>query len=669
MASGTAQLQKRFAARYDVRRGHVLLIGEEGCDAAQRIEAERGWPIVQIGDFDEAQCWLRAASSCAALIVSELRPASLRPMLALARQTAIDSPGVSLGYLYGRNSEQLLTAAETMLRPSSTSPSSEQPIRLFNMLASRYPIRAAGLFDAHANAREKSEVIEMFQQPSELDFLVGHSNGCDMGLGGVLLCRHDSIPAAAADELRVMPCYHGGPCSRHAAKKGTVTSSDLAGTRRAIAACCWGVLTGQGPFSPEYSIGESLLLHAGLSSLITTLRVTGFETPELTLLYHYSAAGLPFGAIANLANRLRLAGGFEAEWICFGDPAARIPGAHEPAELNVEAEERAPVRLSVPAFADDVVAFLPEERMPPESIALVRNASEDLSGALSPDGAVFLTTNCERDQEIHLDIIGRCDLKQSTDVGLDLQSGLEFLEVYLQGPLREAHPAEAASAMAAFLALRRVLLGWSLGYAPVGAVMRYEFIAAEFATLDGALVELCSRVLDLAAAYTLRSGCMQSHLWSWAYDQVAYVPDVGRCLQCGSAVSETVLRQKMGAGERRIGFCDGCGFLYDGEAGIDRYLVAPESIAAGGTCKLGIVSINTSRFRNPASILCVFDRYETAASVLVREDFSVLPGEERQCCFEIEIPRDAAKGVHYLGATVMVGTKLACYQRPIWVNS
>lgn len=670
MPSAKAQAQCEFAARFDVTRGRILLLGDAGCNAAERIEAARGWPVTRVRDFDETQEQVAKAGTGAALVVTELGPHSIRPMLALARHSAVEAPGLSLGYLAGRDSSQLLESAERTLNPAPDGAECSGPVRLFNMLPSRYPIRAAGLFDARGDGRDARQVIEIFQQDSALDFLVGHSNGCDMGLGGVLLCRRDSVSAAPKDELRVMPCYHGAPCSRHAGKKGTVTSSDLAGARRVIAACCWGAIFGQGPFSPEYSIGESLLFHSGVSTLLTTLRVTGFETPELTLLYHYCAAGVPFGAVASLANRLRLAAGFEAEWICFGDPGDRIAAASETVRTEVVGEAPLSADVHIPSSTAnrDICSLLPKERIPREPVALTRASGSVVSGAVSPEGAIFLTTSAGPSQTVHVDIVPRSDLKQSTDIPADLLPGLESLAIYLQGPLRDSYPREIAAAAESYSALRRLLAGWTLGSTPVGSLLRYESIAGELEEVTGVVAELGSRILDLAAAYTLRSGCMQSHLWSWAYDQSDYLPDIGRCLQCGSPVSETEMQRKTGDGERRLGFCDGCGFLYDGYDGMERLLRAPDRATAGTVCELAITCRNPSRFKMPVSALGVFDRYETEGSTLTRREFLLDPGEESSCNLCIEIPADAVRGVNYVGATTIIGTNLGCYQRPIWIT-
>ena len=650
--------------------GLVLAVGDAGERAAEVVAERRGWRLTHVRDFDEAAARLATATTGAALIVAEMKALEVRPLLDLARDLAERAPDLCLGYLYGRSGVQLEEAAAALLRGTEDAPA-DGVVRLFNMLSARHPLQGANLLEAHQSSADKTEVIRLFKQRSALDILVGHSNGCDMGLGGVLLCRHDDVQSASAEELRVMPCYHGGPCSRHAANKGIVTSSDAAGARRVAAACCWGVTMARGPFAAEYSIGESLLLHAGVAALLGTVRAASFETPELTLLYHACAAGLPFAAVANRLNRYRLRAGLEAEWVCFGDPVTSVACTSVVVPVDVDASDgvSTSVRLTAPPGPIDLRAFLSGDCVPEEPIVLTHDAGETIAGALSPDGTICLTMNGATAQDVRLQIVDRRHLARSTGVEPDFAADLEFLDVYLHGPLRELQPSSVKTAVESLAAVRRVFWGWSLGSVPLGAILRYEAVAAELAALDDAVDTLADHLLDVVDAYVRRAGCMHTHLWVWAYRQAPGSADAGRCTFCGASISETTMVPKQGSAARRVGFCDGCGFVYDGDPSWGSDLAAPIVVSPGAVCEMSLRIRNGARASRRVRALGVFDRHETGASVIARQDFGVLePGEERTCHVDVEIPANAAAGVNYLGMAVMMGPKLNCYQRVVLVK-
>lgn len=658
------------ALQYETTSGKVLLIGKEGEEAALAVSVARGWPLTELGRLEDVpqQSGHELGS---VLVVAPSRLLKVRQLIEIARRMALDAPAVSLGYLSGDNSEKLSRAAQNMLRWSRDAQPPEQTIRLVNMLRSRHPVKAAGLVNLHERLQTPNAVIDALSMPSELDILIGHSNGCDLGLGGVIYCRRPSELDAPPSELRVMPCFQGGVCSRRAANKGIVTSADSSGARRVIAACCWGITLDESLFSSQYSIGAALLQHAGVESMLAVLRATGFETPELLQMYYFAAAGVPFGTIASLANRLRIRAGLAPEWMCFGDPASRINGRLTEAPIEQDNEQADLFKITVPtglAMPADLYGVLPAELLPLEPIVLV-DGEAVTAGAISLDGTVFLTVERETTRELTLRITDRSSLDGAVDFAVQLRSGLDFVDVLLLGPLRGMAPDLTEACRLAAAQFRMVLAGWGPANVPIGSLLSEKSIREELALLAFAARNFSTAFIELIAAYTARAGCMQSGLWAWAYREAGGNEGAGRCPHCRAAVAEVAMQSLTGQDRRSIAFCDACGFLYDGAPEVARWLEGPHTVAPGQTLTLRLAVKNPYGFQVPLGAIAVFDRHETATSVLVRQQFDDLGGrEERDLVLDIEVPADASPGVNYVGAGLVVGTRTSCYQRPVYVQ-
>jgi hypothetical protein len=656
--------------QYETISGKILLVGKEGEEAALAVSIARGWPMTELARLEDVpqQAGNEPGS---VLVVAPSRLLKVRLLIEIARRMALDAPAVSLGYLSGDNSEKLSRAAQNMLRWSKDAQPPEQTVRVVNMLRSRHPVKAAGLVDLHERLQTPNAVIETLSMPSELDILIGHSNGCDLGLGGVIYCRRPSESDASPSELRVMPCFQGGVCSRQAANKGIVTSADSSGARRVIAACCWGVTLDESLFSSRYSIGAALLQHAGVESMLAVLRATGFETPELLQMYHYAAVGAPFGTIASLANRLRIRAGLAPEWMCFGDPASHLNGRLTEAPIEPDNEQADLFKITIPAglaLPADIYGVLPTELLPLEPIVLV-DSEAVTAGAISPDGMLFLTVEREATRELTLRITDRTSLDGAVDFAARLRSGLDFVDVLLLGPLSGMLPELTEACRLAVAQFRKVLAGWGLAKVPIGSVLSEESIRKELALLAYCARNFGSAFIELIAVYAARAGCMQSGLWAWAYHEAGANEDAGRCPHCRGVVAETAMQSLTGQDRRSIAFCDACGFLYDGDPEVARWLEGPYTTAPGQILTLRLAVRNPYGFRVPVAAIAVFDRHETSGSIIVRKEFDDLAArEERNLVLDIEVPAGATPGVNYVGAGLVVGTRTSCYQRPVFVQ-
>jgi hypothetical protein len=207
---------------------------------------------------------------------------------------------------------------------------------------------------------------------------------------------------------------------------------------------------------------------------------------------------------------------------------------------------------------------------------------------------------------------------------------------------------------------------WPLETRPVGSIVDNEWVQEVWQHLHLALRGLAARVLDVAERHMLRFGCMHTKAWVWAFRQVGTEEAVGGCAYCGEAVDESVLQARLRGPTRLVGFCDGCGFLYDGDPGFGRWLETDGPLKAGTNCRVNVRVRNPHRIAVPLSGVAVFDMHESKASSVSRQEFEALAvGEERTLTFDVPIPAGAFSGTHYLGAALMAGTQLNFFQRPV----
>jgi len=646
---------------------HALLIGEAGERAFERVGDPSEWTAAVLSDLGAAREVLLSGISGAAMVIADVSRLSVRELLATASDVAEHAPDLALGYVCGRDAVQLSGRA-ARVRAGDPGPRSTTPIRLFNQLFQRHPLRGANLLDGREVATSAEEAIAMLRDPSELDFFIGHSNGIDMSVGGVVLCRHDGLREALPPDHRTMPCFHGGECTRRLGGAGMRTPVDGIGARRVVNASCWGAVPDAAAFASEFSLAEGLLHGANLDVLLACLRVVSFETPELSLMYYLCNSGIPLGLVANRANQLRRLACQEAEWICFGDPRQVLPCASE-AISPLRTGSDGVVEISIPearARARDLRVSLSGLRMPEQPVAIALSPDGVVSSALDPRGELHLTVAANWRGVLRLLVLDRRAMTAATRGAAQLLAWLGFLDAYAHGPLQARQPERVAAVIRAAGEVRCMLLSWPLDELPVASVIGSDVLARLWAVLDRQLAKFCELAVELAIESMRVTGCMQFDWWVWAYQMVSAKRIDGGCVYCGHDLHEWILRARLQDATRRMGLCDGCGCVYDGEPELVRWLQIEAGARAGHELVLRLLVSNPLPVTLPVVAAVVFDLHEKQLSVTSPAAHrSVRPAERIELVLRLPIPDVVYSGTYYVGAAVAVGSRINFLQRPV----
>jgi hypothetical protein len=646
----------------------VLQIGATADDAAQFVGAGRGWRVVQLPTLEAMHPFLTGNRSGTALVVCDAAELRIRPLLTMARDVAHDSPELSLGYLYGRGRDGLSRAARKFVaKPTSKS----GVIRLFSMLGDHYPLAGARVSVIGSGAlREHGDSI--IQGASALDFLVGHSNGQDMGLGGRVLCARPASGAAAVDTLRVMPCFRGGACQRERSGKGAAFLGDLVGAARLVNLSCWGVTLHDRPFAPESSVGEALLARSGVAVMIAALRALNVEAAELLLMYYYGVMGTAFGHLVNLVNQFRLRSGADAEWICFGDPSEAIERSAESAEVT-QAHD-AFVVSSLPkgrSEACDLVMSVDPWRLPEQPVLIQQTRPDQLlPAAIDPRGMICVTVPPGwLEPEIRYRIVDRRTIDLATPAATTLLLDLNQLEAVVGGPDRAPMRESVRRARETLSRVRHGIENHAAFPLPIGLAFPDGWSRNMVAQIATTLLELIVPVLDLCETFSRNFGLMQAQLWAWAFHQVGSTVAAADCPYCGSTVDERIYQSRLHSLRKCIAYCDACGFVYGGDRSVAQFIQADEPVQAGASAIASVTVTNPYEYEVPVSGYFVFDMHEFQSSSVTRfEGGMAPPGGQKEIRAEVPIPEGAASGTYYLGATILVGAKLNSLQRPIQIG-
>lgn len=641
----------------------VVLVGDAGHEAAAEISRERGWDLLKFSTLESARPFLCGNLNGTVLVVCDASNLRTRSLLAVAREVAVGSPQLSLGYLYGRGPLALAEAADKLInRPEDSS----GRIRVFSMFGQHYPLGGARAspIDTQALRERGTEIIREF---SPLDFFIGHSNGQDMGLGGRVLCGWAAHAVLPADELRVMPCFHGGTCQREASGKGPPVRGDEVGARRIVNLSCWGVALHDRPFAPEFSVGEALLRGKGVAVMLAALRALNLESPEVLLFYHRCVAGMPFGQIANLANQFRLSAGEQAEWVCLGDPSEAVCRTSFKTEA-VWSEGSLCLRIpdQVREEGRDFATHVDPADLPEQPILIQQTGGELLPAVVDPCGTVCVSVPAGwHEPEIRYRIVDRRMFDSVSSIGIMLAEDLDFLDCLLagadHGPMRDSVP----SAQEAVRKLRDALGTSAATHLPLGEAIRDRWPARILAPVTLALRDLSEPILDVSEAFARNFGLMQPRMWMQNFHYAGTNVQVSVCPTCRSAVDERVLDSKLRRLRRWMGFCDACGFLYAGDPVIGRFIFLQDPVPSGTSMTVSMNVANPYQFEVSVSGYFILDLHEFRSSKVARFNGGTVPAlQSKEVSASLHIPQAMAPGTYLLGAAILVGAKLNAFQRP-----
>ena len=575
-----------------------------------------------------------------------------------------------LGFLYGRGEEQLLQAAKKL--PVKPTPGQNiLPQFVYNAAPDRSFLSGARLADPCEAADSPEERARLLTQRTELIYLLGHSNGLDEGIGDIVLCRKDSCPAEP-DDLAVLPCFHGGPCPRTAPGGVHRMCPGEIGAQRVINLTCWGIPIAGKPFAPRFSVGEGLLLSAGVEALITTIRVTDFYDSELLLMYYLCNAGFPFGAVANKVNQYRMKTNRLAEILCFGDPLSQLsPIVHHVA--GEKREDRAwAVRL--PRSLDkatDFGAYLPEMDAIHNPLILDLTPDASLMAAvLDPPDTLYFTVLRDSDAaEFKFKLIHRDTVTQIPQEHLRLLQDLDFFAIsfprLIRSPL-ERKPIRAVSKLLEEIKAR--LRSWPLAHMGIGSKVHIESLAELYFAPTKLLALLIDKLLDFYGKFMSKYTGLHSKYWHADYQFSHLEANIARCPYCGCFIDEIVFEKIIRKESRRLGNCDGCGLVYDGRSELPRWVKISDNPIVGSALAISLKVKNPYSLTVPAGVVAVLENGSSEQKCISRIGPEMIGTDEgSEAEFLLKIPGAPHKGVYYLSVAILVGAKINFLRRPIEV--
>ncbi len=650
---------------------HVVSVGPSAEAAAEYVGEHLGWPVSMVDSMSGAGSMVASGVDGTVLIVSDAGKETPRSFVSVAKSAANASPNLCLGFLYGRGEEQLLSAARRMSDQPYIGEARKQ--YLFVDSLDTWGFNAAHLTPVSEVAHDRETTGDLIEAPMDLAFLAGHANGIDMNLGEVVLCRHSHTAPAELDQLDAFPCYHGGPCVRIIGGTRTKRAIEDVGARCLVNLTCWGVSIAPTPYAPEYTLGEGLLHHGKVMSMVTTVRVAVFDSTDLALLYYLCNDGLPLGQVANRANRLRLLNGRGAELLCFGDPRARIEPRLEKAEATRQGETW---ELHIPPSQYgpmDIRADIPTGSMD-DTIVLVDNtpSTRFLGGMLDPSGVLYASVaESANNDEVTFELARRSEVVERRNGARRVYQDLEFLDAYLPGLMESSDNREALMGIAETLAgVKEFLRSWPLYTMTKGSAVLRSVPDAVWGTLTTGLTALVESLMDFFMEFLGTRPGLHYDDWLGGYQYRRTIRDRIQCRYCGYHVDEWVHESRMSHATRRVGKCHACGIIYDGDPVIGRWLTTEDILERGCPTSVRVTGRNPYGFPVPVAAVTVLERWELKESRIAKAGPSIVDAGER-CDAEValEVPESFPHGVHHVSVAWMVGGRINFLRRDLRIRS
>jgi hypothetical protein len=639
----------------------AVAVGPAAAQAARHAR-ERGWGVLEAADLERAGDLLTAAAEAgarSALVLAAIGEFPPEAFLRLSGRLCREGGALAVGFAYGRDGEQLLAAVRRLDAPPP--PGAGQAALLhpsFEDFVAGTRVRAA----ANGGSPPTEEVMTA---GAGILYLLGHSNGHDLHLGGAVICRRGVLEGAPRPE-RAFPCYYGAACCYQG--RAHRMDADVVSARVAVVLTCWGV-SPRTPFSPETSTGEGLAGSGRVRALVTSLRSERFGRSDFLPLYYAFGMGLPAGRAVAMANRGRMAQGVRASLVCYGDPEMGSPATVVDVAAAPDGAGRFAAEL--PAGPVEVRIALPREEAAAATLAVIEDGPPTGAAWLG-EGALFLTTrgkggrlvfSCASSGRVRAESAGLAGV-------LDDVAGLSHFCRALAEE-NAAPPAEINRFAAAVGAAAGVLHRWPLARVKPGKVLSRRQVEKTWASLHSCLGELGVAFLDVCAAAAALGGIpMRAGQGQWVVTGEGDSPLP--CGYCGSVVVEDEMEFPLTRHRRRSGNCFCCGTVFVGDPDTARILEVEEPLRLGRTVEVRIP------VRNPYPVAV-----EVGALTLLGGFDSTLPQPSGRSTplrlapggtgtVTVPMGLDPAgrlgEGMYYLSGAVMVGARLTFLRRPVEVR-
>jgi hypothetical protein len=202
--------------------------------------------------------------------------------------------------------------------------------------------------DVLGSATEPAVVREALGTGYGVVTIVGHSDGVDAWLPGLVLCPMDRpLPADATE--RLPNCRVTGVCHRlnraieDALASDTLLPPEGVAARVLVMACCSGALYDRSLVDPRFGLALRLASSSSIGALVTTWEIAVPRDHEIEVLSALLASGIPVGDAVVEFGKTEIATSGRFRPCLFGDPRTRIPPATLQADLFRAAKTAAPI--------------------------------------------------------------------------------------------------------------------------------------------------------------------------------------------------------------------------------------------------------------------------------------------------------------------------------------
>ncbi|MEM7151413.1 MAG: hypothetical protein AAF799_01165 [Myxococcota bacterium] len=633
----------------------VIGWGTAASPAARMLAKEREAQLALLDDGDAVKQTLGQTNG-PVLVVTTTR--DIDEFLDLVHGAA-DTPNRCLGFILGDDEAQCLRRAERLCEVSGPGARGDQPYW------SVEPCRLHGA--SLATYDDAEEAARSIEEPSEVAFIVGHSNGFDMLAGHVFMCMNDE---ASEDEpsLALLPCFHGAECTRIGPNQLRLNPRRIRATR-IISVACWGVNLSGALYDTPLSVSTGFLDNGNIEAMITTVRIACSHPAAVALLYYYANLGLPFGQVANRVNAELRGLGYEMDYACFGEPTSRLEPSVEEHPMRIEGRSIT-VQLEPRDEPRDIWLRVDPQVVPDEPL-IVETSEACSTGVITPTGDLFLTVEPEG-ETVSITLASKTELRRDEAAAAVLRD-IEALGRLLRSisPTDDETQELANEAHACWRQAIDYLERWPFGLLGVGE-LTHEFVLDDMwsgveqrvSTLAVATAKLYSRYVDSHSCIFPFYGGLSR------YEGSTLHTSQGQCVQCGNTNDQTRYRARLGDLERVVFACRVCGLTYSGDPSLVSELRGPKLLRERDQSVAHVTVTNPYDFPVKVCAVVVFaefrrDKRPHADPIVVDLDANA----EAQLEIPFEIPPETIPGRHNLGACVLVGARSHFMRAPLTIGA
>jgi hypothetical protein len=511
----------------------------------------------------------------------------------------------------------------------------------------------AAVEDVRGAGASAQQAAVQAQNPLGSALLFGHSNGQCHGAGGVAICQRDRHNPRHTEEHQ-LPCFGNVSCRFDGGDAYVRVSTDKLQMEVVIDFTCFGYVLGDHTLLAKDGVGKGMLENSRLHALVSSLRAFKPNRHDYRLAAYLAHDGCEMGRLAMTLNRARVRElGEDAEFLCFGDPRARLAAS----VLAVGETSEFQVTVTRPDGTDNKACDL-SIRMKPaqEEIMVFSKAS---SAAWSPDGTVYVTLP-EGQASARL-IRFPTDAARMTISFEPLIPHLDFLEHYLaaltEHPLA-AKNTELAQALTNAESTRRKLRRMGLTFHPTSLRCGSVFDGNVLANLDrhrSEQLKSLSKNLLTVHWHTLTA---RSLLFLAGVETLRAITPQRPGPECAYCGADTTHSEKGVAGtlyKRTAAFCNKCGRLFEGAG----FATVIDVESSGRDWEVRVPVVNGFPFDVPVygvAAIQTFDGRNKEVSEF--EPIFLRPDQKGELRTHIRVPDDVPPGMHRAKAAITVGPQV-----------